>query len=399
VIFNTWTFACFATVVVAAYWTLVPLRARPWFLVAAGCVFYAWAVPAYLALIAALATLTYVAGQALLSSDRSPAQRRAILIAAVAAIVGTLVFFKYAKFLTTTVDEVAHRAILPVPQIVVPLAISFFTFEFVHVLVDIYQRKLTSLAVRDFAVFAMFFPTLVAGPIKRFQSFAPQLAALELPPTPELTANLYRIAIGVMKKVVVADSMSVLTHPILTPGAPYGRADYWIGTLAYAAKIYFDFSGYSDIAIGVSGVLGLRVPENFDRPYWARNIGEFWRRWHMSLSTWIRDYVFIPLGGSRGKSPLGTALNLIVAMAIAGLWHGAAFTFVCWGLWHGLGLAVHRGWRVAIVPRVTFLSRPSFAILTLSTVSNFVFVTLGWVLFAATSLGSAGRVYSGLLLP
>jgi alginate O-acetyltransferase complex protein AlgI len=396
VIFNTWTFACFATVTVLVYWTLVPLRARPWYLVVAGCIFYAWAVPAYLILIAVLAALTYVAGKALLSPDRSPLQRRAILTVAVVAIAGTLVVFKYTKFFATTVDQIAQRMILPVPHIVVPLAISFFTFEFVHVLVDIYQRKIAKLELRDFAVFAMFFPTLVAGPIKRFQSFAPQLDALELPPTPVLTLNLYRIAIGVVKKVVIADSMTVLTQPLLTPGAPYGRVDYWIATLAYAAKIYFDFSGYSDIAIGVAGSLGLRIPENFDRPYWASSIADFWRRWHMSLSTWIRDYIFIPLGGSRGKSGLATAINLFIAMAIAGLWHGAAFTFVCWGLWHGLGLAVHRGWSLAVVPRVTFPAEASFLVVTLSTVATFVFVALGWVLFAATSLPSAGSVYAGM---
>jgi alginate O-acetyltransferase complex protein AlgI len=397
-IFNTWTFACFATIVVLAYWTLVPMRARPWYLFVVGCVFYAWAVPAYLILIACLAVLTYVAGRALLDPDRPAGQRRAILTVAVVAIAGALVVFKYTKFLATTVDQVAQHTIVPIPQIVVPLAISFFTFEFVHVLVDIYQRKISSFGVRDFAVFTMFFPTLVAGPIKRFQSFAPQLDALEPPPTDALALNLYRIAIGVFKKVVIADSMSVLTQPILTPGAPYGRLDYWVAMLAYTAKIYFDFSGYSDIAIGVAGVLGLRIPENFDRPYWAHSIAMFWRRWHMSLSTWIRDYIFIPLGGSRGKSPLVTALNLFIAMAIAGLWHGAAFTFILWGLWHGLGLAVHRAWGTVVVPRVTFLGKPSFSITAASTLSTFLFVAFGWVLFAATSLASAGSVYAGMLV-
>jgi alginate O-acetyltransferase complex protein AlgI len=399
VIFNTWTFAVFATITVLAYWTVVPRRARPWYLVIVGCIFYAWAVPAYLLLILALAAITYAGGQALLSGDLPAAQRRAILSLAVVAIAGSLVTFKYTKFLALTVNQVAHRSILPIPQIVVPLAISFFTFEFVHVLVDIYQRKISRLALRDFAAFTMFFPTLVAGPIKRFESFAPQLDAIEMPSTEILALNLYRVAIGLVKKVVIADSMSVLTQPILAPGFPYGRADYWIAMLAYSAKIYFDFSGYSDIAIGVAGVLGLRIPENFDRPYWSGNIAVFWRRWHMSLSTWIRDYIFIPLGGSRGGSRVRTAANLFIAMAIAGLWHGAALTFVAWGLWHGLGLAVHRFWDAAVVPHVAFLRKPSFAVGAVSTLATFVFVALGWVLFAATSLPSAVSVYAGMLLP
>jgi alginate O-acetyltransferase complex protein AlgI len=158
--------------------------------------------------------------------------------------------------------------------------------------------------------------------------------------------------------------------------------------LAYTAKIYFDFTGYSDIAIGVSGLLGLRIPENFDRPYWSTNISVFWRRWHMSLSTWIRDYIFIPLGGSR-RPPLITMLNLLVAMALAGLWHGAAWTFVIWGLWQGLGLTVHRIWSLVVVPRVGVLAHPGVAVTALSTILTFAFVVVGWVFFAAASLGDA----------
>ncbi len=397
-IFNTWTFACFAIVVVSVYWTAVPARAKPWYLIAAGCAFYAWAVPAYLMLVLGLAAVTFGAGRAMLSPSLAQPMRRAIAVAAIATIAGTLVLFKYSTFLASTVDGIARSAIVPVPQVVVPLAISFFTFEFVHVLVDVYRRKIDALRLRDFLSFALFFPTLVAGPIKRFESFAPQLDAIELPPGPQLCLNLYRIALGLVKKVVVADSMSVLARPLLAPGDPYGRLDYWLAMLAYAAKIYFDFSGYSDIAIGLAGVLGFRVPENFDRPYRARSIAEFWRRWHMSLSTWVRDYIFIPLGGSRG-SPFVTASNLSIAMAVVGLWHGAAFTFLCWGLWHGAGLAVHRRWRSAVLPRKDLSKRRSFARDAACTAATFAFVAFGWVLFAATSLASAGRVYAGMLLP
>ena len=241
----------------------------------------------------------------------------------------------------------------------------------------------------------MFFPTLVAGPIKRYETFAPQIRALARPERTELLLNVYRIVLGLAKKTIVADSMTVFTTPILSPDATFSNGDYVVAVVAYTIKIYFDFSGYSDIAIGVAALLGLRIPENFDMPYRTPNISEFWRKWHMSLSSWIRDYVFIPLGGSRG-SPLVTALNLFLAMAIAGLWHGAAWTFVVWGLWQGAGLIVHRLWSATVVPRVTFLRNESMPLHVLSVATTLVFVAAGWVFFAAPSLPTAVQVFRGI---
>jgi alginate O-acetyltransferase complex protein AlgI len=385
-------FAVFAATTLTIYWLLIPHRIKPYYIVAAGCVFYVYYVPAYLALILALGLLTYGVGIMVVRARENPAAKKLWMTLGVATIVGVLALFKYAKFFALTVNEVSKHDVLPIPHLIVPLAISFFTFEFVHVLVDIYLGKIDRLDPLDFATFTMFFPTLVAGPIKRYQSFAPQVRHITTPSAETFALNLYRVMIGLTKKVVIADSMTLLTQPILSPnGDPFGRLDYIVAILAYGAKIYFDFSGYSDIAIGVSGLLGIRIPENFARPYWAQNISLFWRRWHMSLSSWIRDYVFIPLGGSR-RVPLVTALNLILAMAIAGLWHGAAWTFVVWGLWHGAGLAMHRAWTAAVVPRVAWLSRPGHFVPVTSTVLTFGFVFLGWVLFAASSFGDAGTV-------
>jgi alginate O-acetyltransferase complex protein AlgI len=397
VIFNTWAFAVFAAVVLTAYWTAVPQRLKPIFLVAAGCMFYAYAVPAYLALIVCLGVVTYAVAGRIAGARGRPRRKRAWFVAGVTLIAGVLVVFKYSKLFAATVDQVAGHHIVPIPTIVVPLAISFFTFEFVHVLADVYLEKIDRLDVLEFAVFSMFFPTLVAGPIKRYQSFAPQVRHIAALAAPAITLNLYRIGIGLAKKFIIADSMTVLTRPLTAPDAdPFGRLDYVVAILAYTAKIYFDFTGYSDIAIGVAGLLGFAIPENFDRPYWAANISAFWRRWHMSLSAWIRDYIFIPLGGSR-RPPLVAALNLFTAMAVAGLWHGAAWTFVAWGLWHGLGLAVHRLWSQAVVPRVIWLARGGTAITAVSTVTTFAFVVLGWVLFAAPSFqAAASTVRRGL---
>jgi alginate O-acetyltransferase complex protein AlgI len=398
VIFNTWTFGVFALITLLVYWLAVPQRFKPYYIVIAGCIFYVYSVPAYLILIVALGVMTYFVGIMVIRSRDKPRTKTIWMTIGVTAIVGVLAFFKYSKFFAMTINQVARHDILPIPHIVVPLAISFFTFEFVHVLVDIYLGKIDRLDPLNFATFTMFFPTLVAGPIKRYQSFAPQVRQIETPSQQIFALNLYRVAIGLTKKVIIADSMTLLTQPILTPnGDPFGRLDYIVAILAYSAKIYFDFSGYSDIAIGTAGLLGIRIPENFARPYWAQNISMFWRRWHMSLSSWIRDYVFIPLGGSR-RAPALTALNLFVAMAIAGLWHGAAWTFVVWGLWHGVGLAGHRVWSERIVPRVAWLSGPGRFVPAVSTALTFAFVLVGWVLFAANSFSDAATVFKRAFL-
>lgn len=395
-IFNTWVFALFGIAVLIVYWTLVPQRLKPYYIIVTGCIFYAYAVPAYLLLIVVLGLITFTIARLMMAPGLGVGRRKALLALGVVLIAGVLVYFKYTKLFAATINEVASRDILPLPSIIVPLAISFFTFEFVHVLVDVYYGKIRELDALEFTVFTMFFPTLVAGPIKRFQSFAPQVRSIEPLPTSEALLNIYRIAIGLAKKYIIADSMTLLTQPILTPGAIYTTPDYWVGMLAYAAKIYFDFTGYSDIAIGLAGLLGFRIPENFDRPYWAENISQFWRRWHMSLSSWIRDYIFIPLGGSRRGKVL-TAVNLFIAMALAGLWHGAAWTFVLWGLWHGIGLAAHRAWSVAAVPRLAVLNSGTAQIRALSIIATFLFVCFGWVLFAASSAVNAAAIYAHLL--
>lgn len=183
--------------------------------------------------------------------------------------------------------------------------------------------------------------------------------------------------------------MTPFTLPLLNPGPLYNAGDYWIATLAYTIKIYFDFTGYSDIAIGVSALLGIDILENFDRPYWSSNISEFWRRWHMSLSSWIRDYAFIPLGGSR-HGTARTLINLAGVMALAGLWHGASWHFVIWGLWHGVGLAIHRTWNVLALMRIATL--PATAI-----TFTFTFVAVGWILFASPTLGAALSAMRGLI--
>jgi len=395
-IFNTWSFAVFGFIAWGLYWACVPQRYKPIYLVVAGIIFYAFSVPAYLALICALGIITFGIGTLILRSTNARF-RTTVFVLGIIAIAGTLVVFKYTRFLALTVNQIASHNVLPIPQLVVPLAISFFTFEFVHVLVDIRLGKLKTLDPLDFAVFTFFFPTLVAGPIKRYQSFAPQVRHIVPPDAGTSLRHFYRIALGIFKKVVLADSFGVLAQPLVTPTAPFHRLDYWVAFFAYAGKIYFDFTGYSDIAIGIAGLLGLRIPENFDRPYWSPNIAVFWRRWHISLSAWIRDYIFIPLGGSR-RPPAIVIANLLLAMALAGLWHGAAWTFVVWGLWHGAGLATQRLWSIYVVPRSRILSAQGPLVTATSIALTFLFVGFGWVLFAATSLANVGTIYHHMFL-
>jgi alginate O-acetyltransferase complex protein AlgI len=296
-------------------------------------------------------------------------------------LVGALAFYKYSTFLVADVGAGVLGALgsaleadargwrSPIP----PLAISFFTFEFVHYLYEI--RRHGRAPIRNpahFAVFALFFPTLASGPIKRFPDFAPQLDALARPRATDAWAGARRIVLGLFKKVCIAD---LLVEPITALEQVPSATGPGLALLAVLQgfRIYYDFAGYTDIALGLSGMLNLRVPENFDRPYLSTSIQDFWRRWHMSLSTWIRDYVYIPLGGNRGRR----ALHLVTAMALCGLWHGAAWNFVAWGAYHGAGLAgeaaLRSRWPAAFeAGRVRSLARWAVC---------YSFVTYGWLLF------------------
>ncbi|MDP9017740.1 MAG: MBOAT family protein [Candidatus Eremiobacteraeota bacterium] len=400
-IFNTWLFGLFGVILFVLYWYVVPKAWRAVLLMVAGLVFYSASIPAYLILIFALGAVTYAVIRWLLSlPPEKIGMRRFAMTTGVIASVGVLVLFKYSKLFAITFGSLCQGGCAHlVPNIIVPLAISFFTFEFVHVLVDVYLGKIKRVTFQDFWLFTLFFPTMVAGPIKRYQNFVPQIGQVLMRDRLDgmlFATGLFRVILGLAKKSIIADSMTPLTQPLLAPAAHYVPADYWIGALAYTAKIYFDFTGYSDIAIGVSLLLGFQILENFDRPYWSQNIGIFWRRWHISLSSWIRDYIFIPLGGSR-RGKLLTIANLAVVMGLAGLWHGAAGHFVVWGLWHGAGLGIHRLWSVSVAPRMSVTFARSNLVAAISLLTTFLFVVFGWVLFASPTVHVAGIVYAQML--
>ena len=380
-------------------YALIPSRFRALTLCLVSLLFYAWGSLPHAALILALGGVVFVLG------ERLQNERRSTLFAlGVSLCVAVLCYFKYSVLFLRTVASVLpvgttsaqlsqHADILSL-ELQIPLGISFFTFEFVHYLTDIYQGKivrpnpLPPLHKRctDFFLFALFFPTLLAGPIKRYQQFGTDPALAPSGTRPEQIAQgLWRILFGLLKKVLIADSLATITLRLKAPElvTPLGL---WMAMYAYAGQIYADFSGYSDVAIGVSLLLGYRIPENFNYPYVARSLQDFWRRWHISLSSWIRDYLFIPLGGSH-VPPWRAVLNLLFVMALCGLWHGPAGHFVVWGLWHGAGLGIERLYRKLRGQSTDSQSRWSGFLGWLWT---FHFVCVGWVLFAAPSLKAAG---------
>jgi alginate O-acetyltransferase complex protein AlgI len=262
----------------------------------------------------------------------------------------------------------------PFSHWIIQLGISFFTFEFIHFAVDRYTGKIKDASMSDMVSFIFFFPTMVAGPIKRFQEFTPKLRAARFDPD-LFSRGITRILIGIMKKHVFADTLTLISNRLHSEdlwNAPRATILGWV--LAFGMKIYLDFSGYSDIAIGSSYLFGIEVPENFNWPYLSRNIREFWQRWHISLSRWIFDYIYAPLGGSRhGK--MRTIACLLTAFMISGLWHGAATHFLLWGLWHGVLSVIYRVWE-SFSEKFRFQLPKSIAVAL-----TFVAVNLGWVLF------------------
>ena len=332
-LFNSIYYAFFLPLVVILFW-VVPRRIRYPLLLVASYLFYMNWIPAYIGLILALTVVNYGFGF-LIARQRS----RVWLALAVAVDLGVLGYFKYANFFIGTAS--AAGLDFATANILLPLGISFFTFEFIHYVVDVWRGSPPVRNFVQFALFAAFFPTQIAGPIKRYQAFVHQLQ--EYPPFNLALAydGLFLILRGLFKKVILADSLARIANLGFDNPTSLSSAETWIAVYAFAFQIFFDFSGYTDIGRGSAQLFGFTVPENFAAPYLARNLADFWRRWHMSLSSWLRDYLFIPLGGSRG-SRLANYRNLFLTMALGGLWHGAAWHFVLWGSFQGVGLVALR---------------------------------------------------------
>jgi alginate O-acetyltransferase complex protein AlgI len=367
-------------------------RAAAMWVVAASAVFYGWWSVVHLALLIGLLVLNFVVGNAIFRL-RGTLLGRSILTAGVAVNVGALVWFKYAGFLgNVIVPETA--AAWRLADIVLPLAISFFTFQKIAYLVDVWRGDVDPPDFAEFCFFVLFFPQLIAGPIVHCRDIVPQIRRSDWGARfgIEAAAGLSLLAIGLAKKAFLADPLSVAADRAFGAAAAGGAvssAEAWLGTLSFGFQIYFDFSAYSDMALGLALMFGIRLPANFDSPYKAADPIDFWRRWHISLSTWLRDYLYIPLGGNRVPRWRRIA-NVAIVMVLGGFWHGAAWTFLLWGALHAALILTAHALR-AIFGAPMGCARVAFAAVT------FVAVMLCWVPFRAADMASTAVMFTALV--
>lgn len=392
-IFTSFEFVLFFAAVLTVRICLRDFGAEKWFLLFASYVFYmSWSIPCGL-LILFTSLLDFFIALALGRTD-DPRKRKWLLIFSLVANLGVLAFFKYANFFLLNLHWGLNLFGVPAPQwhydILLPVGISFFTFQSMSYTIDVYRREIPPCtSARDFLLFVAFFPQLVAGPIVRAADFLPQLRQRVRAAIPDIESGLGQFALGAVKKVVLSDQIASHVDLIFASPGNYDGLTLLLGVLGYAVQIYCDFSGYSDMAIGAARMMGFRFIENFQMPYSALSITEFWRRWHISLSTWLRDYLYIPLGGNRRGIPR-MYLSLFVTMLLGGLWHGASWNFVVWGALHGAALAAHKAWTVwdplaALKHQAAF----QFVWSLISRCLTLGVVLLGWVFFRAQSWSAA----------
>lgn len=392
-LFNSYEFLfLFLPIVLLGYYVLVPKRGRLGFLAILSYFFYGWWDYRFCSLLLISTVVDYIAGGRIQASPER-VKKRIWLTVSIVTNLSLLGFFKYWDLLAATVNgalsflPIPSQPMLPILHIVLPVGISFYTFQSMSYSIDIYMGEARPARhFWDFACYVALFPQLIAGPIVRYRQIETQLIHRDHT-VERFAGGITLFTFGLAKKVIVADAMAPLVETVFGAPAP-GLVASWVGVLAYAMQIYFDFSGYSDMAVGLGRMFGFEFPQNFHSPYKAISITDFWRRWHISLSTWLRDYLYIPLGGNR----LGirrTYVNLFVTMLLGGLWHGASWTFVLWGGYHGALLAIERA-----AGKKSLLSRAPVAAQRALT---FVLVLLGWVLFRCEGLGQAGALFGGMI--
>jgi alginate O-acetyltransferase complex protein AlgI len=390
-LFNSLHFLAFFPVVLGVYFAL-PHRFRWGWLLLASCYFYAAFIPAYLLILLCLILIDYVAGLAI--AGASGDRRKAFLVLSLVANCAMLAFFKYYNFIAANVNAVGTATGLPLQAstlaIVLPIGLSFHTFQSMSYTIEVYrghQKPERHLGI--YALYVLFWPQLVAGPIERPQNLLHQFHQPQRWNTSRGLEGLELMVLGFAKKVLIADTLAKTVNEVYGRPHDHSGLSLIVATYFFAFQIYYDFSGYSDIARGAARIMGIDLMVNFDRPYASTSLAEFWRRWHISLSTWFRDYLFIPLGGSR--VPQGrTAINLLVVFLVSGLWHGANWTFVVWGAIHGVVLAV------AHALGVRRGKRPDGAARVLRMLVTFHVVVLAWIFFRAETLGKASYILTHL---
>ena len=401
-LFPTIDFAIFFAVVFTVSWLLNPYP-RLWKLamVIASYVFYGWWDWRFVFLLGAVTLVAHIGATALARID-GDRRRRIALGVTVAVLLGILGWFKYYGFLAVNVDNLLRDAgagrMLPLLTVTLPVGVSFFTFMALSYVIDVYRRRIEPARPADLAVYLSFFPHLVAGPIVRGDELLPQIRARRDPASIDMGRAAWLVASGLFKKVVISSYIqTAIVTPVFAAPGQHSALEILFAAYGFAVQIYADFSGYTDIAIGLALFLGFRFPDNFNAPYRAVNLQDFWRRWHMTLSRWLRDYLYIPLGGSHGSSWV-VARNIMITMVLGGLWHGAAWTFVAWGALHGTGQVAGHLRRAHRQRRGLPAVPEGAARVALARLVTFHIVCLGWIFFRADSFSTAttmvGRLFS-----
>ncbi len=401
-LFNSIDFAFFFPLIFFLYWLVAQkLTLRNALILVASYVFYGWWDWRFLFLIIISSAVDFAVGRAL-DKTHNTSRRKGLLLMSLLVNLGFLMYFKYTNFFIESFVEsfrlFGQEIEASTLHIILPVGISFYTFQTLSYTIDIYRKKIrhTNDALSFFA-FVAFFPQLVAGPIERASRLLPQFHKTYRFDYTQVKSGLLLMAFGLFKKMVIADRAALYVNEVYGNVGDYDGVAYTIATLLFAFQIYCDFSGYSDIAIGAARTMGFKLMKNFNSPYFSKSLTEFWHRWHISLSTWFRDYVYIPLGGSK-KGNLRTYSNLFIVFVVSGLWHGAAWTFVIWGAVHGLGLIIEK---VLKEPKWDFLSKlgmrtPSFSNKLFFGSITFVVVNLAWIFFRATSFEDAFTLFEGI---
>ena len=387
-LFHTWEFVIFFTIVMAVYLALKNTRWWTLWLLIASYVFYGWWNPLFLLLIAYSTAVDFFVGLKLGSSK----YRRRWLAFSLANNIFLLGFFKYADFFTENLRvlfSLLHIPLdIPDPNILLPVGISFFTFQSMSYSIDVYrgQLKIERNYIR-FSAFVALFPQLVAGPIERAKALLPQMRHNPIIRKVDVSDGISLFVVGLFKKAVMADMLALYADKVYSDPGMFGSLALLFGTYAFAWQIYFDFSGYTDMARGIAKMMGIRLMLNFNNPYTAVDLGDFWRRWHISLSSWFRDYVYIPLGGNHGAR-YRVYWNVFITMVISGLWHGAAWTYIIWGTINAIGRVI----TIPIEKRQWYIKIPKI----IKQLLVFHFICITWVFFRATSIADAMLVFKRL---
>ena len=368
---------------------VVPVRARSALILIASYAFYGWWKLAYLSVVIGISLISYVAASAALRCTTQRARSWAVGLGVTLDLL-VLGYFKYTYFVLDNMSTILAKLGIesaPAVQIILPIGISFLTFQSISYIIDVARKDAEPARnLIDFLAFTALFPQLIAGPVLRYKDLADQFTS-RCHSLAQFTAGLRRFVTGLAMKLLIADSIAPLADRMFALQTPT-LAEAWLGALAYSMQLFFDFAGYSAMAIGLGLMIGFRFVENFNAPYTSQSITEFWRRWHISLSNWLRDYLYLPLGGNR-HGAFKTYRNLMLTMVLGGLWHGANWTFILWGLWHGAALAIERALgskdRATVWPK--FVGWPLTMILVL----------IGWVMFRAPTVSDAMAMYAGML--